>query len=314
MKKWLVEKNYQDSLLRNIARLIGTYTEIEENITKQNKQISLQAKPYGIGGNINWETEIEIRKSIHSYVESLPMKTIARYLENILEIIQRLGFLDCIIFIDEVDHLQQIDKFLAMLTRAREILFTSGYTFFISGSPELAKYTESMGTVFDKLIFIQPVDWLGFCELLTQRIKVSNKNLNLEDIFEIDALRFIFQQSKGIRKYMLRTAENAMDFAITQDASKIRKEHCDQVFTQGRDQISIKLQERELQILKYLARNNGCSPSKKEFCEYVGISRVYLRKLLEILHQKGYVLKEPKGRKVYYTLSSQYRPYFLQEN
>jgi uncharacterized membrane protein len=312
-KKWLVEKNYQDSLLRNIAQLLGTYTETEENVSKKSKRTTLQGMPYNVGIGMNWEKEIEIRKSISSYVETLSLKMIARYLESIGEIIRKLGFMDCIIFIDEADHLPKLDKFLAMLTKSREVLFTTGYTFFISGSPELAKYTESMGTVFDKLIFIQPVDWRGFCELLTQRVKIGNKKLELDHIFDMAALRFLFEQSKGLRKYALRMAENAMDIAVARQHAKISKEDCEEVLRQGSDQISSELQTMEVKILQYLARNQGTSPSQKEFLEHVAISRVYLRKLLEQLCQKGYVAKEQKGRKVYYSLLSQYRPYFLEK-
>jgi hypothetical protein len=270
----------------------------------------LNLSPGGIGIASNFEEEIEIRKSIQSYVEILPLRKITEYLDQFLEIVGKIGFSDVFIFLDEADHLEHTDQFIRLLTRSREVLFTRGFNFFIAGSIELAKYLESMGTIFDKVILVRPADWLSFQETLEQRIKLQNPKLSLTDIFEEQAIQAIFDCSQGIRKTFLRLAQNTLDIAIMQGDTKVGKQHCEWVSSSAKDEVIKMLNEKEIAILQHLARHTACSPSQGEFQNAIQLKRVQLRKNLEILCQKGYVHKEKKGKGNYYSIAVQYRPYF----
>jgi len=253
---------------------------------------------------------VNIRKGIQSYVEILPMRKIAEYLQDFLEIIQLIGFKDITIFIDEADHLQNIDNFLKLLTRAREVLFCRGYNFFIAGSVELAKYTESLGAIFDKIIFLKPATIEDMKEILECRIQALNPIKKIFDLFEEAALPLIFEQSKGIQKQFLRIAENAIDEAVVLEDSKIGVRHCLNVFKTSQDEITLNLKNSQIRILRFLAQRDSCSASDKSFQQETQVGRTYLRLVLEELVEQGYIRKERHGKQVYYIISSQYRPYF----
>ena len=310
LKKWLVEYQRADFIMENILKLMGKYTEIEQRAQSSIKKRNLNASAGIIQGGYSFSEEIEVRKSIQSYVEILPMRKVADYLEDFFAIAQQLGFKDIIIYVDEADHLTQLESFLSMLTRSREILFTSGYTFFVAGSVEIAKHTESMGAIFDKLIYIHPADRLNFREILDLRIKMTNSKLGILDVFDEESLVLIFEKTKGVRKNFIRLAENALDLAASTSQNKVCVEHCQQIISTGEDKVSVSLKESHIRILKFLAENNLVTPSNLDFQSFVKVKRVQLRNLLEELFGFGYVKKFPKGRAVYYQISSQYKPYF----
>lgn len=310
VKKWYVERQQGDFLIENILKLMGKYTEGQEKTRISKKQEKLKASIGFIQGDYGSSEELEIRKTIQAYVDVLPMRKVADYLEEFVQIVQGMGFQDIVLYIDEADHLRQLDRFLNMLTRAREVLFTPGYTFFVAGSVEIAKHTESMGTIFDKLIFVPSANHLIFREILDRRIHAINPQLGVLDIFEEDSLQLIFEKTRGVRKSFLRMAENALDVAATAGSERVTATHCWQTLSTGEDRISSNLKETHLRILKYLARDETASPSDSSFQEQVQVKRVQLRNILEELLSLGYVKKEAKGRKIYYRIAIQYRPYF----
>jgi DNA-binding transcriptional ArsR family regulator len=310
LRKWYMERQRADFFIENILKLMGKYTETQENNHSSKKQHNLKASLGVIQADYGSSEEIEIRKSIQSYVEILPMRKVADYLEEFVQIAQEMGFRDIVIYIDEADHLRQLDRFLNMLTRAREVLFTPGYTFFVAGSVEIAKHTEAMGAIFDKLIFVPSANHLIFREILDRRIRAINSTLAILDIFEEDALQLILEKTRGVRKSFLRMAENALDTAGTAGSKKVTSEHCWQILSTSEDKISANLKESHLKILKYLAQHESASPSDLSFQEQLQVKRVQLRNILEELGALGYVRKEAKGRKIYYQIAVPYRPYF----
>ncbi len=310
LKKWLIHHQRTDFIMENILKLMGNYTELQEktNVSKRKRNISSSV---GIAkGGYSFSKELEVRKSIQSYVEILSMRKVADYLEEFSTIDHQLGFQDIIVYIDEADHLTHLDHFLNMLTRSREVFFTSGYTFFVAGSVEIAKYTESMGAIFDKLIFVQPSDYLNFREILDLRIKAVNPRLGILDVFDEDALDLIFEKTKGVRKSFLRMAENAVDLAANTNQNKVSVQCCEETLSKNEDSISSSLKETQIRVLKYLAKYGPLSASNSEFQKNIKVKRVQLRNILEELFQIGYVRKTMQGRGVYYQISSQYKPYF----
>lgn len=310
IRKWIAEQHYSDLLLENILKLMGSYEETKEQSQVQRKKSNVSLAPQGVGVAQSNEEEIHLRKTIQSYVQVLPMRKIIEYLELFYEIIQKLGFQEIVIFIDEADHLENIDRFLSLLTKAREILFSRGYTFFVCGSIEIAKFAESMGSIFDKLFVVQPADRILFQEILEARIKVANPQLSIFDIFEHKALDMLYEFSNGIQKYFIRMAENALDMAVSRGEKKIDEKHCTQVLESNKDSVSISLSDTELAIMDHLSQKGASSSSDLKFQKDVNISRAQLRKILDDLFQRGYLHKEKKGRRNYYALTAQYFPYF----
>lgn len=311
-KKWLTKKRYHDSLLSNLARLIGHYSEAEEKITREKRKGSLKVQPGGLGIGYDMEAEIEIRKSIQSYIEILPMKTIGRYLNQFLEIVSQMGYSDIVIFIDEADHISKIDQFIKMLTKSREILFAEGYTFFVSGSPEIAHYTESIGSIFDKTLFVGPADYPSFCSILEQRIKACSPSKGLE-LFSTEALKTIYEVSRGIRKQFLRLAENALDNAAMQSATKIEVVHTVEAVHQNQDRIAGNLGLTQRRVLKVLANLGPSSPSRTELQKLTNLTRSALAKILKALSEENYLVYKKQGRQILYSISSIYLPYFENE-
>ncbi|NUM36068.1 MAG: hypothetical protein HUU50_16120 [Candidatus Brocadiae bacterium] len=313
LKKWWAEKQHNDTLIDTMFKLVGTYSEnMEEGKHTKNKK-NWQIAPYGLGASYSFEKEIEIRKSIQAYVEILPLRKITEYLEQFLEIIQAIGYKDIFIFIDEADHLEKTDEFIRMLTKAREVLFSSGYSFFIAGSIQLARYLESMGTIFDKTILVQPANWFSFFDTIEKRLQSQNAQLKALDIFEEKALQMIYSKSKGVHKSFLRLAQNALDRAAIESSNKIEISHCEYVLASAKDEVTHLLKETHIKILKYLSKNSFSSPSNRDFQNAIELKRVQLRSILEDLILQGYLHKEKKGRETYYSLSAQYLPYFRQD-
>lgn len=313
LKKWWAEKQHNDALIDSMFKLVGTYSEnMEEKQLTKNKK-SLQIVPQGIGASYSFEKEIEIRKSIQAYVEILPLRKITEYMEQFLEIVQAIGYKDIFIFVDEADHLEKTDEFIRMLTKAREVLFSSGYSFFIAGSIQLARYLESMGTIFDKTILVQPANWFSFLDTIEKRLQAQNCDLKALDVFEEKALQMIHSKSKGVHKSFLRLAQNALDRAAIENSNKINVKHCEYVLATAKDEVTHLLKETHIKILKYLAKNSSSSPSNQAFQDAIQLKRVQLRSILEDLLLQNYLHKEKKGRESYYSLSAQYLPYFRQE-
>jgi hypothetical protein len=311
--KWLYEKKFRDFLMESMSKLIGTYTESKETVqTKQSKK-NLDFSLGIVKGGMGFDEATSIRKSIQSYVETLSMKQVGEYLGEFLKIIQFIGYRDILLFLDEADHLSKVSEFLSMLTRSREILFSKGYSFFVAGSPEIAKYTESLGAIFDKLIFIPPATWDDFLRVLQTRIHIQNPSLSLSTVFYEDALQFIFQSSRGVYKEFLRLAENALDAALVSSDSKVNLLHCQTSTHFLRNEITHSLKETQIQILQYLSRFGTSTPSNKNMQQTLQIKRTYLRTLLEQLVRDGFVLKEKRGRTSCYKISSQYQSYFLHD-
>jgi Holliday junction resolvasome RuvABC ATP-dependent DNA helicase subunit len=238
------------------------------------------------------------------------LEKVAEYLFDLRRIIKFLGFKDTIIFIDEADHLPEVDQFLKLLTRSREVLFTKDYTFFIAGSVEIVKYTEAMGTIFDKLIFLRPATLPELEEMFTQRIQAINSKLQLYDMFSREAVEKIFHRSKGVRKQALRLAENALEKASIANATKVDIYHLEEVIRTGYDEVTMELSGSQIKILKFLARVGAASPSDVGLQKKVGLGRTRIRGLLEELLVRGYVQKEKQGKQAIYKISSQYQAYF----
>ena len=313
IRKWISEKRYQDFLFTSLAKLMGPYTETTETIKNKQQKDEINISPGGIGVNLSYEDEIHIRKALQSYVEVLPLRKIAEYTKDFQKIIQELGYRDIIFFIDEADHLPKIENFIKLLTRAREILFSKGCTFIIAGSVELARFSESLGTIFDRLIYLKPLEKTDFYTTLERRLQSKNFDLKLQDIFEEEALDFIHHRTKGIRKEFLRLCENALGLAILQNKPKIGLNECLEVTNTGEKEMSLNLKEIQIKILRYLALKELCSPSDKAFIDTMEVTRTYLRNNLEELTSQGYTQKEKRGRQSFYTISSQYRSYFARE-
>lgn len=309
--KWVIEKRYGDALFDNMIRLAGTYTEKVEDSKIRTSQKGGNMGLGGIGVHLQYEEQIERRRCIQNYVQVLPMKNIAQYLADFLEIVTQIGYENITIFLDEADHLGKLDEFLRMLTRSREILFTKGYTFFVAGSVEVAKYTEAVGAIFDKIVFIPPLSKDTFKRFLQNRVHQVNPKINIEAIFEEAALDFIFEKSNGISKTLLRLAENALDFAASKKDTKVTALHCIESQDTDYNKIEQMLKKSHLVILKYLATVVYSSASDENLQKLAGVKRIQLRNLLEELLQLGYVRKESRGRTKYYSISSQYKTYFL---
>ncbi|NUM37471.1 MAG: hypothetical protein HUU50_23295 [Candidatus Brocadiae bacterium] len=313
IKKWLVKYKRSDFIMENILKLMGNYTESQEQVKTSKKQEGLKGSLGIIEGNYSFSEELAVRKSIQSYVEILSMRQVAEYLEDFSHIVQQLGFQDIIVYIDEADHLNRLDLFLNMLTRAREVLFASGYTFFVAGSVEIAKYTESLGTIFDKLIFIPPANYITIADILDRRIKMLAPCLGISNIFEHDVVEILFQKTHGVRKSFLRLAENALDIAANRGCPRVTVEHISQVLSTVEDKVSSALKETHIRVLQYLGKHDLVSASNLDFQQHAKVKRVQLRNILEDLLASGYVKKQTQGKGIYYQISSQYRPYFNQE-
>ena len=310
IQKWIMENRYGDTLLENLSRLMGRYSEVKETSQTRKNRSHIKVAPGNLGGEWEQEEETQITKVIQSYVDVLPVRKVTEYLKDFREIIRQLGFHDIVLFIDEADHLPHIEEFLRMLTRSRELLFTAGYTYIIAGSVEVARYTEAMGAIFDHLIYLQPLAEDSFHNVIERRLQSQKKLLKLGDIFASGALHLIFQKSRGILKEGLRLAENSIKNAAKERASLVTVEHCLKVIEKETQEITLELQEKHILLLKFLANTDYASPSDKELQKAVSLSRSYLRTLLEDLSQKGYIHKEKRGKKSFYLISSQYRPYF----
>jgi hypothetical protein len=293
-----------------MAKLIGSYVEEKSEIVKKKKKSSMEFSPFSMGGNFSLEKEIETRKNLQSYVNVLPMRSIGFYMEDMLSIVQQIGYKDIIVFIDEADHLGKIDTFLRMLTKAREVLFFTGFTFFVAGSPEIAKHVESIGVIFDKTLFLEPAKYAEFEDVLNRRIVAYNSKTSIHHVFQKDALQTIYKVTKGVRKQFIRLAENALDVAANYQVSQIRVSDVMEAIEMGQDQIQISLSTSQIDILKKLAKIGHSSPSDKKIQDAVNLKRESLRMALEELETMGYVKKEKKGRKSIFHISSTYKPYF----
>jgi hypothetical protein len=109
IRKWIVENRHGDTLLENLSCLLGKYSEIKETTESHKKSSKLRIAPGNLGGEWNQEEEVQIRKAIQSYVDVLPLRKVVEYLRDFRLIVQQLGFRDIVIFIDEADHLPDID-------------------------------------------------------------------------------------------------------------------------------------------------------------------------------------------------------------
>lgn len=311
IRKWVTEKRYGDALFDNMLRLAGNYSEKVENSKTAKKEKVASLSLAGTGIHLGYEEQIERRRCIQNYVNVLPMKNIAQYLADFLEITSKIGYEDIIIFLDEGDHLGKLEEFLRMLTRSREILFTKGYTFLVAGSVEIAKYTESIGSIFDKIIFIPPLSQDNFKKFLQNRIQWVNPQLTIESLFEKEALDFLFECSRGVSKTLLRAAENALDFAVSRGDKKVTRLHCLECQDTTYNKIEQALKKSHMMILKYLASLPYTAASDENLQQLVGVKRIQLRNLLEELLELGYVRKESRGKTKYYSISSQYKSYFM---
>jgi Cdc6-like AAA superfamily ATPase len=314
IRKWLVKNRRSDFIMENILKLMGNYTESHEQTKTSKRQGGIKGSLGVVEGNYSFAEELAVRKSIQSYVEILSMRKVADYLEDFVHIVQQLGFRDIVVYIDEADHLSHLDQFLSMLTRAREVLFSSGYTFFVAGSVEIAKYTESLGAIFDKLVFTPPADYVTICEILDMRVRDVAPHLHISDVFLQDVLEIISQKTHGVRKNFLRLAENALDVAANSGSRHVTAEHIGQVISAGEDKVSATLKESHIRVLQYLGQHDLASASHQDFQRQAMVKRVQLRNILEELFQLGYVRKQTQGKSVYYQISSQYKPYFQQTN
>lgn len=314
LQKWMIERKFGDSLLTAMAKLIGRYTEEKTKVKKNKDKTHLQGSPLGIGINVDIEQEVETRRSIQSYVDILPMRHVGSYLEDMLLIVQKLNFQDIVIFIDEADHLGRIDAFLRMLTKAREVLFARGITFYIAGSPEIARHIESIGIIFDKTLFLEPADYAEFEQLLNHRIRFYNPELSLSNIFDKKSLALIYEATKGIRKQFIRLAENALDIASGCNTHQVNELHVIDAIGMGQDQIQLTLSSSQTKVMEKLAQFRTISPSDREFQTAVDLKRESLRLLLEDLTKQGYVKKERKGRRCIYSIAAPYKPYFTKRN
>ncbi len=310
VRKYFINQRHGDLLLTSIARLIGPYVEKSQSTSKKKRNPTVKAQVAGLGFAYDIGTEIEIRKEIQSYVEVLSIKAIGKYMSDFHKIVQEMGYKDIVIFIDEADHLGDIEVFLKMLTRAREILFSDGYTFFIAGSPEIARHTESIGSIFDKTIFVSPASFESMKEVLDKRIRAQNHSLSVTKLFTKESLEIIHESTKGVRKQFIRLAENAMDIAATDNSSKIKAHHVLEALNETKDKIAFTLKDNQIKTLKGLANLDFTSSSSKELQKLSGLSRSSLSKILRNLTDLGYVIKEKRGNKVLYAVSSAYLPYF----
>jgi DNA-binding transcriptional ArsR family regulator len=310
LKKWFAERQYRDLLFDYLIRLAGSYTEKYEDNHSSRRKMAVHVTPFATGLQIESEQQRELKKSIQSYVEILPMRNVAEYLADFSEIVAQLGFKDIVIFIDEADHLPKTEEFLRFLTKSREILFCSGYTFFVAGSEDVAKYTEAMGAIFDKLVFLKPVDREIFEKILAARLYSLYPGRNISQLFAKDALDFIFENTGGINKLFLRMAENAVDVAAIKQHTLVSLNDCIETLDIGKNKITSTLATLDVAILRYLAKTGKKSPSDEDIQTAIGLKRVALRKQLEDLLERGYVRKEREGKKYLYFVASQYKSYF----
>lgn len=310
IRKWLLERRVGDNLLKSMARLIGPYTEEETRVVKSSKKGMVQASPMGIGAGLNVEEETEIRRSIQSYVQVLPMPTISRYLDELHALSEQIGYTGISIFIDEADHLAHIDAFLKMLTKAREVLFAQGYTFFIAGSPEIARHVEDMGIIFDKIFFMEPASRDEFEEILTCRIRSNAPKLAISSVFAPASLDLIYEATKGMRKQFIRLAENSLDIAVAQELSQVTASHVREAIHMAKDQIHLTLSPSQSKVMKILVQHEPCSPSDKKLQTALKLGRAAIRNALEELVDQGYVTKQKQGRLSLYSVAITYKPYF----
>lgn len=313
IRKWIVENRHGDTLLENLSRLMGRYSEIQRTTETKKNQKAIKVSPGNMGGEWGQEDEIQITKIIQSYIDILPVRKVTEYLKDFQKIVQQLGYEDIILFIDEADHLPKIEQFLRMLTSSRELLFTRGYTYVIAGSVEVARHTESMGAIFDHLLYLEPLTEKAFKRIIEKRLQSQKPSLKSSDIFESESLELIFLKSKGILKEALRLAENSIKNAAKERSNRVMPSHSMEALEQKSEEITLDLQKNHIEILVYLAKIDKVSPSNEKFQKNLSITRSYLRTLLEDLLQKGYLHKEKQGRKTFYSISSQYRPYFARK-
>lgn len=310
IRKWITGERHMDTLMGYLQKLLGKYTETSEKIEKKATHKKIGGNIPILKGELSYEAEMETRRSLQTYVETLTLRQIAEYLSDILKIVRFLGFDDIIVFVDEADHIQDVQAFLKLLTRSREVLFTSGYTFFIAGSLQLAKYTEAMGAIFDKLLFLKPATFESLKIILNQRIQAINPKLTTNDIFNEEVLEEIFNRSKGVRKQALRLSEQALEKAAIENCAKVKEKHLMQVLQTSYDEVALELSLSQSKLLNCLANDGSMSPSDSTLQKKLKLKRTQLRDLLEDLWKKGYVHKEKKGRTCLYTISAQYKPYF----
>lgn len=311
--RWLLERKFGDTLLTSMAKLIGRYTEEQSHVSKSKKKNSIKVSPGGVGAIRSAEEEIQTRRTIQSFVDVLPMRSIGGYLEDMLAMVEKMGYRDIVIFIDEADHLGPIDEFLRMLTKAREVLFAKGFTFFVAGSPEIARHVEAMGIIFDKTLFLEPTTQLEFEEILTCRIRADNPKLTIHDIFDQQALKAIFETTKGMRKQFIRLAENSLDIAVAKKIKKVNYQCVLEAIGSSKDQIRLTLSASQSVVMKSLAKLGPSSPSEESLQKMTKLKRAALRLVLEELTNQGYLIKEKQGRRSLYTIASTYKPYFVVE-
>lgn len=310
LRRLVVSLKHRDYLFDTLGRVIGSYEEEESRAKKRIGKIEAKFEPGGIGADYERLSENTLITSIKSFVESLPMKKIGEYLDSFALIVKELGYEEILITIDEADHLPNIDEFLSLVTRSRLIFFTSGYSFLVAGSPEIAHHTKVMGTVFDKTLFLEPCSREFLKEVFNKRINALNSSIRINNLFEKDTVDEIYSYSQGILKYAIRLAENSLDECITRREKKVTRRHIMDAIGKGQNEIKKMLSTTEMGVLSLLSEVGESSPSTKTLQNSSGMSRSSLYRILESLAEKGFVRRRKEGKKIYYAILPAYKNYF----
>lgn len=305
VRKIIIDLRHKDFLFDALAKLIGEYEERRGKIKQKEYGIGGKVEPAGVGAEIKYSAGAETITSIKSYVDTIPMKKIEDYLNNFADIVNKLGYNEVVIGIDEADHLPNIGEFLKLIIRSRLIFFAPGYSFLVAGSPEIARYTEEMGRVFDKLLFFGFSTKKFIQQVFQKRITALNPSLQLSDIFEESVIDEIYSYSQGALKYALRLAENAIDECVASKERKVRKSHV--VETIKKDEIKEMLDENEKKILTALTKLGKSSSSNKELQRLSNLSRPSLHRILKGMLKRGLVRRHKEGKTDFYSPTLAYK-------
>lgn len=297
-KKWLLEKKYADKLYDFMTRLMGPF---EEEISAE-KRVSSRA---GLSVAVQAETagEEALTSSLRTYVQSLPIRAVQDRLVELQALTSSLGYRGVVFAIDEADHIEQIDKVLAMLTASREIFFTSqSYAFVVAGSKDLADQDRrgEVSGIFDSTIHVGRLREDDIKQALFRRVQLENPELTLQKVFDNEALIAILQHCGGILKTTLRLAENALDEAAAQRASRINLKHVMAASRRASVSLLSNLKDYEINVLRVLSRLGQASPGDREFQRRAQLSRPRLTTVLNALLDKRMVDKAKKARKNVY--------------
>jgi len=305
-RRWLLDKRYADRLYDFMCRLIGAYEEERG----EERKVSVAA---GVSAVLEtgMETEDVTIKSFKTYVENLPVKMIEEYLKEICKLVKELGYKGIVFALDEADHIPRVEKVLGMFTVSREIFFASkNCTFIVAGSPDIIaqdKKKEIVG-IFDSIIEIKRLRESEIMEVFSKRLKSENEYLTLNNVFTPEAMKAIMNYSDGVLKTAIRLAENALDEAASLRECPVSVKHINAAFTRTRADISVRLPEHILQVLKALHELGEASPSDEAFQAKAGLSRPRLTLILGSLYEEKLVGRLRKGRKIVYKVPPQVIP------